>query len=287
MSKPAHGHGAELQALLQLMEEEDAVIWKSVRRKLVELGEGAAAALLRAADDTNPLISVRARSVLEEINSKVLEGQFQALAETLGSASSLEDGVFLLPCFAYPGYDSQPYRRSLDEMAADIRKRLRRAREPDEQIEAVNFQLFEVLGFRGNRENYYDPDNSYMNRVLERKLGIPISLSVLYLLICRRLGLPVVGIGMPAHFLLRYDSPDYQVYIDAFGGGRLLARHDCAQLLASFGFSFREEYLQPSSDAEILIRMLRNLAQIYANGGEEQRASRLNRYVEVLEKRRR
>ena len=278
-----HDAETEMRALLQLISDEDESIWKPVRRKLLELGDGALSGLMAAADDANPLVSVRARNVLEELNLNALEEQFRALSKDEAGAVDLEEGIFLLARFAYPGLDPAPYRQTLDDMAKDIRKRLRRAREPDEQVDAVNFHLFEVLGFRGNRDNYYDPGNSYINHVLESKLGIPITLSAIYLFVCRRLGLPVLGIGMPAHFLVSYASPDYHVYIDPFSNGRLLSKHDCLQLLASFGFNFREEYLQPSNDLEILTRIMRNLSQVYANGGEEHRASRLNRFLEILE----
>lgn len=278
---------SELRALIQLMGEHDESIWAPVRRKLVELGDSATQVLLSAMDANDPLVASRARSVLDDINLDAIENQFTALtAQGLHRDRrhlDLEEGVFLLARFAYPGLEIEPYKDTLDEMADDIQRRLRNHREPDEKIEQVNFHLFEVLGFRGNRENYYEPDNSYINRVLERRLGIPISLSALYLFVTRRLELPVTGIGMPGHFLLKYDAPDYEVYIDAFRSGRLLSKHECAQLLASFGFPFRDEYLEPSSDKEILTRMMRNLVNIYANAGEDRRSARLNRYIEIIE----
>jgi regulator of sirC expression with transglutaminase-like and TPR domain len=137
-----------------------------------------------------------------------------------------------------------------------------------ESVNALNQYLFEVQGFEGNVENYYHPNNSFLNKVLEHRKGIPISLSVVYLEVGWRLGLPLWGISMPGHFIVGYGSPAAPIYIDVFHQGQVLTVEDClqmCQLPLSDVELFRRDHLQPVTKMAILARMLLNLRQIYLN----------------------
>ncbi|TML12236.1 MAG: hypothetical protein E6G39_12125 [Actinobacteria bacterium] len=126
--------------------------------------------------------------------------------------------------------------------------------------------LFRDQGFAGNRADYYDPRNSFLNEVLNRRLGIPISLSVLMMEVGRRLGVPLAGVGMPGHFLVRYKV-DPSVFIDAFAGGVLLDEHGCERLFQSVQGADRpldKEFLLPIPRAAVVSRLLGNLRAIYA-----------------------
>jgi regulator of sirC expression with transglutaminase-like and TPR domain len=128
--------------------------------------------------------------------------------------------------------------------------------------------LFADLGFAGNRADYYDPRNSYLDQVLERRLGIPITLGVLTMAIGRRLGVPLVGVGMPGHFLLR-DQVDHEVFVDPFGGG-LLDRNGCATRFAAVHgaeAAFDSEFLAPVGTVSVLARILANLRTIFVATG--------------------
>ena len=143
--------------------------------------------------------------------------------------------------------------------------------------------LFMEQGFRGNTKNYYEADNSYLNRVMDRRTGIPISLSTLYLLVGRRLGLPLAGVGMPGHFLVKFDSERYKMFVDCFNGGALLTEKDCARFLMQAGYGFDEKYLAKSSTRAILVRTLKNLAAIYHKLDEPVKEARLTRFIEILD----
>lgn len=154
----------------------------------------------------------------------------------------------------------------LDQMAETVRPAVEAAPTPTQKIAALNSYFFDQLGFRGNTGNYYNPNNSFLNQVLEIKLGIPISLSVIYLEVGWRLGLPVWGIGMPGHFIAGWGAPDEAIYIDVFNQGRLLSEADCRALCnisESNYLAFKAQYLRPAPKKEILFRMLLNLKQIY------------------------
>jgi regulator of sirC expression with transglutaminase-like and TPR domain len=137
-------------------------------------------------------------------------------------------------------------------------------------LDALVAYLFGDLGFAGNRREYYDPRNSYLDQVVERRLGIPISLGVLTMVLGRRLGVPLIGIGMPGHFLLR-DQVDPTIFVDPFGGGRLLDRAGCERAFHHVhgpGARFDDAYLAPVGTVSILTRMLANLRNIFGGRGD-------------------
>jgi regulator of sirC expression with transglutaminase-like and TPR domain len=131
----------------------------------------------------------------------------------------------------------------------------------------LNTVLFQEEGFRGNREDYYDPRNSFINDVLDRRLGIPISLALIYMEVARRIGFPLFGVGMPGHFLLKhYDIEGRQVLIDAFNGGNVLSAKDCQRRLSEIyegQVAFQPEFLMSVSRRQMLTRILNNLKTIY------------------------
>jgi regulator of sirC expression with transglutaminase-like and TPR domain len=142
--------------------------------------------------------------------------------------------------------------------------------------------LFGEIGFKGNTADYEDPDNSYLNRVIDSKRGIPISLSAVFLAVARRVSLPVQGVGMPFHFLLKYRGPLGEVFLDAFHGGKLVTARECAALLAREKVSLQEEHLRAVSDREILARMLGNLLRIYLKVEDQRRYDRVSAMLKLL-----
>jgi len=274
----------KLESLLVLMRDKDPVVWKAIAKELLSLGEAAQDPLRRLADeDGDPLVRLRARSLLGASTEEVLNQKL--VRWVAGPDPDLEVGCFLLARWAYPDLDEGHYRGILDAMAEDLRPLLSSAKGV-EALHLLNHYLFHEKGFRGDHDHqtYYDPENSYVNQVLDRRRGIPISLSALYLLIGqKRLGLSLRGVGSPGHFLLRYEEEAKPpVFIDAFAGGELLSRVDCEAFFDALGFPFQEDFLAPVGHREILARMCRNLVAIYQGQGEEEKAKRLFSWVEVL-----
>src|SRR5262249_6595491 len=131
----------------------------------------------------------------------------------------------------YPDISIEGYRAVLDTYANELRERLDLGGDARQVLGRINDYLFHELRFSGNDANYYDPDNSYLNRVLDRRTGNPINLSPVYILLSRRLRLPVAGIGLPGHFICRYQSTATEVYVDVFNHGKLLTKADCVNYL--------------------------------------------------------
>jgi regulator of sirC expression with transglutaminase-like and TPR domain len=166
----------------------------------------------------------------------------------------------------YPGLDLEAYAARIEELARRVAGLVPEL-DPHRALPALNQVLFEELKLRGNREDYYDPRNSFLNDVLDRGLGIPITLSIVYMEVARRIGLALSGVGMPGHFLLKYNSEDgKETLIDCFNRGDVLSRQDCQSRLDeiySGEMKLRPEFLHPISRRQILTRMLNNLKTVY------------------------
>jgi regulator of sirC expression with transglutaminase-like and TPR domain len=170
------------------------------------------------------------------------------------------------------------YLQRLDHMAAAIRAQLGLELDPRRIVASINAYLFDTCGFHGNQDEYYDPRNSFLNEVLDRHTGIPITLSVLYIEIGRQVGLPIVGVGLPGHFIVAYTAQPGPLWIDPFYRGQLLTRQDCmdrVQQLYDAALAWQDTYLQPVSDHDILRRMLSNLKAIYVQQQDYPRALRV------------
>jgi len=183
---------------------------------------------------------------------------------------ALSEAALLIAKEEYPDLDVDAYRGRLERMAADVARALGTAADPHRILAGLNEYLFVRQGFRGNAENYYDPKNSFLNDVLDRRLGIPITLSLLYIDVGSRLGLPLYGIGMPGHFLVKYAGRDEEVIIDPYGKGSFVSDGDCQRILDQvFGGSVRYDrgMLAVVGTRQILSRMLTNLKAIYIKSG--------------------
>jgi regulator of sirC expression with transglutaminase-like and TPR domain len=161
----------------------------------------------------------------------------------------------------------------LDAIAATIRGRLAADAPADQKVAAINRHLFGELGFTGNVEAYYDPRNSYLNEVLERRIGIPITLSIVYLEVARRLGLPAQGVAFPGHFLVKVRLTGGALVLDPFGGGAPQSERELRERLERglqkrrVGRAELAAYLEPATAREIVARVLRNLKSIYLQSG--------------------
>lgn len=171
----------------------------------------------------------------------------------------------------YPNLDEQEYINALDTMAAEVKERLTSDRYPLRILRTINNYLYKDLGFVGNSEDYYNPCNSFLNDVIDQRMGIPITLSLIYLEIAKRIDFPMVGIGMPGHFLIRPEFEDVGIFIDAFNRGEILFPEDCQERLIQIyrrPVPLLPQFVEPISARRFLARMLTNLKMIYLNQQE-------------------
>jgi regulator of sirC expression with transglutaminase-like and TPR domain len=175
----------------------------------------------------------------------------------------------------YPELDPAEYLNALDTMAEELLERLPIQRYPLRVIQNINQYLYEDLGFKGNVTDYHDPRNSFLNQAIERRTGIPITLSLIYLEVAKRIDFPMVGVGMPGHFLIRPDIPEMEIFVDAFNQGEVMFPQDCqARLSQIYGqpVALRSEFLQSVTQRQFLARMLTNLKYIYLQQQELEKA---------------
>ena len=201
------------------------------------------------------------------------ESDAQSLRDLLGRRPSrieIDSAALEIARIEYPDLDAGDFIGELDRLALAIADRARDLSDGRNFVEAANEYLFGELGFRGDEEDYYNPANCCLNRVLETKRGIPITLSIVYIEIGRRLAKHVSGVGLPGHFVIRYDDPAYSAIIDPFHGGAILDAHQCCQLA-------QVESLEPGMlDAvdrrHIALRLINNLRGIYFTRGDGAKA---------------
>lgn len=194
---------------------------------------------------------------------------FARLMEREDQEINLAEAALLIARTEYPDLDLAEQLERLDRLASEVNAGP--GHPPGENVRAMNEVLFEIENFSGNDDEYDDPRNSYLNLVLERKKGIPITLSVVYMEVARRRALPVVGVGFPGHFLVKYLTEPEALIIDPYYRGALLSRKDCAERLKThFGeeSELKPEYLAASTNKQILARMLNNLKGSYFRRGQ-------------------
>ncbi len=191
-----------------------------------------------------------------------------------------------LALIEYPDMEIERVADQLDRFADDVDRRLTGRRDGETAVSAINRVLFEDHGFQGNRQDYYDPRNSFLNDVLERRTGIPISLSVVYLEIARKLDLPIFGVGLPSHFLVKYQSGPKLFFIDPYHEGRLLNRQGCFELVRTLqgrSVELTDLHFAAVSDLHIVLRMCNNLRGVYLTSRRYRRALQVIETILALE----
>ncbi|PAW80436.1 MAG: hypothetical protein B9S33_18400 [Pedosphaera sp. Tous-C6FEB] len=271
-------------ALLTLLTDEDAAVYQVIRAKIIEQGQPARDWLRAHTLSSDPVLRRRAQEIVDYFERGAADNRFLAFCLSRGEDLDLEQAIWLLCQTQYPNINPLAYSALFDSYAADLRARIDFGAPLDRIIGTINYYLFHELGFTGNEQDYSDPDNSYLNRVIDRRTGNPVSLSVVYLAVARRLRLPITGIGMPGHFVCRLQTPRGEVYIDAFRKGKLMTKGDCIKFLINSGNEFHDGFLAPVTPRRILMRICANLHHIYSDLALAEETTRFQRYIVALSK---
>jgi len=272
------------KALVSLLADEDAKVYQTVRATILAYGPSSSDWLREHTLSNDPVLRRRANEIVDHLARQDADTQFLAFCLSQGEDFDLEQGVLLLCRTQYPHISLEAYSALIDDYAGELRQRLDLNGPIDQVIRVINDYLFRELKFTGDEQNFYDPENSYFTCVLDRRIGNPISLSLLYLLLARRLRLPIAGIGLPGNFLCRFQSSRAEIYIDAFHGGRVLVKADCIKLVMQLQHRFDDSFLAPMTPRRILLRICANLHQVYSQKKSAHQAERLQRYLVALAK---
>ncbi len=272
----------ERLALIELLDDEDPQIYAQVRERLIECGPEIIKLLKPHTISDSRLLRKRATEIINYFRKQEADNAFLEFCLKNGDDLNLETGVWLLAKTQYPEINEEGYRALLDKYASDIALRLKYALRGISIVNTINSYLFDEIGFTGNEIDYYNPDNNFMNIVIDRRTGNPVCLCTLYILVSQRLNLPVVGIGLPGHFICRYQTSSEEFYIDAFNRGRILTKADCIRYARTTNQPTEKGFLSPVTPRNILLRMCSNLHQIYLQRKQLDEERQFQRYLIAL-----
>jgi regulator of sirC expression with transglutaminase-like and TPR domain len=278
----------EVIALITLLDDPDEVIYEQVRNRFVTLGPPAIPHLETAWENSfDAIMQKRIETIIHTIQFETLQRALKQWAQE--DSDDLLKGVLLLSRYQYADLDENKIRKQLHQIKQDVWLELHEDLTALEKVRIINHILFEVHQFSGNITNYHAPQNSFINNVLESKKGNPLMLSVVYMLICKELNIPVYGINLPQHFVLAYLN-DYAnlmdvnnkslnnnilFYINPFSKGLMFNQKDIDQFLKQLNLDPEAKYYQPCSNVEIIKRCLNNLIFSYEKLGYVEKVQEL------------
>lgn len=283
----------DTENLIKLLDDSDTFVYQHVKSKLMEIGNDALPALLMSLTNDNPILNERIKNIIDEIYFNEVDTKFKELSEK--KEGILEEAVFLIANYGYPEMDMKKYQSELDEMSTKLNLSIDKMKlnplipqdDPLQIIKIINHFLFYQQGFKGNTENFYEPENTFFNDVMDRKKGIPISLSILYLLICKRLNLPTYGVNLPAHFIIKYVDERDEFYIDPYNNGIVISKSEAIIFLSRIGLTKEDfdsiSFLKIADDKDIIKRSLNNLVNIYTRSGDTQKTEQLKKIMSYFE----
>lgn len=276
---------SEIESLVFLLDDPDPYIKTKVKSRLFELGEEAVPLLDQQKSQAR---SETERELINEVIQWItygsMEEDFLDVLETgIPDLTKLEEAVFVLSRFQNPTLREADYRRKLDRFASMIENDLRYQPDSGKQMHLLLDFIFNDLKFSGSTTNYYNPDNSYLNRVIDRRRGLPISLGLVVLFLARRLGLPFYGVNMPIHFMLKYKGEKEEILVDPFDQGKVVTYNQCFYFLKQNGVEPKSTHFDTAKECEILARCIRNLIQSYARMKKEERVTDLQRLLNTVE----
>ncbi|MSU51597.1 MAG: hypothetical protein EXS37_21330 [Opitutus sp.] len=272
---------AEREAFLSLLDDPSPAVRRALLARFTELGPSLAPFLQTIAFGPNRVLARHAAWYLDGLKFSDPVADFRSFIRSLNY--KLESGALLLARTVTPGLNVGECRGQLDAIAARCRELIVKPSSPREQCRVLNRVLFHEWGFHGNVENYTDPKNSLLDQVLERRTGIPLSLSIVYLLVAERLDLRLEPVGLPGHFIVGCFSDGLPFFIDPFDRGVFRDAEEIFDLLRANNVSPQLTDLSPTPIREVLCRSCRNLVNHCIAGGEPERARLFSRFVAEFE----
>lgn len=270
-------HPEQIRAIVSLLSDCSPDIADRLRQKLYDMGENATREIHSAcAEDSRAHREVS--RVLRQFREPPLDMRFRNLTRDQHGDIALEEGVFTLARFGYPDLDESAYKTRLGYMAFELAPKIAPDDHPIRIIRTLNHYLFEEQGFHAS--THQDPDDTYFNRVLDRKRGWPITLSAVYLVLAQRLELPISGVALPKHYIVKYIHNDQHIYIDPHNRGQILTANECADLI---GEKISDDLFSKASNSFTLFRMMNNLRYTYLNLDDPNRAKKLEHLMHILQ----
>ncbi len=275
----------EIESLIFLLDDPDPNVQIGVKNRFHELGEKAVPLLDQYRSES---IHDSERKTINEIIYNITYGSmledFSDLVEMgINDRRQLEKAILLLARFGNPTLRTLDYSKKLDKIAQQIGSDIAYTPSLSEKMHIMLQFIFRELRFRGDSKNYHDTDNAFIDRVIDRRKGLPIILSLIVMFVSRRLDLPFHGVNMPIHFMLLYQTHNQEILIDPFDGGTIVTYDQCYYFLKKNGIEPRPEHLQKADETEILARCIRNLMHSYAKNNQDEKVKDLKNLLNIVE----
>lgn len=269
---------AQKEALIRLLHDNDPETVRLVKEELTASGEDRIHELQELMRIDDKCVSEHARDVLTAISGRSAEEEFSLLCHFFGDGIDLEQACWSLARAMEPGVCILPFEHKLNLWGRQFLVKLSGAVSNRERVLRLASFLSEELDFRGNADNYYCERNSLLPRVIETRSGIPLTLTLIYMMVGSRAAMKIEGINLPGHFIARHG----EVYFDPFHRGRILSRVDVESILLRQGLQLKDCHLQPSTARQMLVRMLANLLYVYDLQGDCQKHARVRGWMQGL-----
>lgn len=285
----------ELEALIRLVDDPDPEIFHQIKRELIDMGPAIVPALESkefSIDDDDH--HGRLQDIIREIRFKHVQLELGKWRDS--SNRDLLKGALIISKFQYPEVEETKVVEELERIKQMVWLEINEDNTAFEIVKIFNRVLFDIYGFKSSRTNFYSPQNSFINTVLESKVGNPLSLSVIYSVIAQKLQIPIYGVNLPNHFVLGFidefqtlkmlgleDDRNILFYINPFSKGRIFDHNEIENYLRSLNLPLEKDYFEPCSNTDILKRMLTNLSYAYSKEGDYQRVEDLKVLHNLLE----
>jgi regulator of sirC expression with transglutaminase-like and TPR domain len=266
-------------AIIRLLKDDDPETILLIKQQLVQGGAETIPDLRDLLSIDDERVTVHIREILTEIENKHAKAAFEEVCRRISSLSDLEQACWYLAQIFLPGVEIELYQKTLDRWADELRGRLSPYDSESARVATMAQFFGRELGFRGNADDYYSARNSLLPCVMDSRLGIPISLSVLYMIVAGRASVIVEGINLPGHFVVRHGA----ILFDPYHEGRALTTRDCAEILSHQKLTLHPSHLQTAQPRLILIRILANLVYIFEKDKNEPFHDMVAKWIRLLD----
>lgn len=276
---------SEIQSLLLLMDDPDPFIQESVQNRFSELGENAVPILDEyLLEIKNVAEKQRVGDIIHQLTFETLKGDFHELLEQgLNNRKTLEKAAFTLARFGNATLREREYSKKLDHFAEMVEPTIRYRLDERRKMKQLIKFVFDDLNFTGDTDDYHSPANCFMDQVINRRRGLPITLSMVVMFLARRLDMPFFGVNMPIHFMLNYISDKEEVLIDPYDNGAIVTYDQCYFFLKKNNIEPKPDHFRIATDLEILVRCIRNLIHSYERKELPERVEDLKKLLAIAE----
>lgn len=277
----------ELNYLIKLLDDPDENIFKHVEKELLQQGND----IIKRLEDEweqsfDALVQTRIESLISKINFYNVCQELRIWK--LSGTYNLLQGLIIINKYQYPDLEDEVILQGIDEIKREVWLDMIYEMSPSEQVRMINNVLFNKFGFSGNTQNYHDPQNSFIGKVLETKKGNPLLLSCIYSIVAQKLDIPIYGVNLPKHFIVAFtdstlgEEQDVLFYINPFNRGQIFGKRDVLAFLKQLNMPYDDFFMKPCTNEEILKRLIRNLISSYTQLGNQQKKEEMEELLKIL-----